>query len=236
MGSREQWILDLFCGAGGGTKGYQQAGFRVRGVDIKPQPRYLGEQFFQADALEYLAGLNKSGEIQEFAAIHASPPCQAFTKYQNAGNRRNLPSKYPDLVEPVRRLLIQSGLPYVIENVEGSPLSTYFVLCGSMFGLDVRRHRPFESSLFLFKPSACDHSAWPPNRFPGGRSRERGGARVLCRGTVEVGRWNIPLETQQRAMGIDWMTLEELSQSIPPAYTEFIGGQLLTAIEMSLND
>jgi len=210
-------LLDLFCGAGGAAVGYHRAGFEVVGVDIKPQPHYPFE-FHQADAMTY--------PLEGFDVIHASPPCQAFTKYKNAGNRRDLPERYPDLVAATRERLVENGLPFVIENVVGAPLFTVFVLCGSAFGLDIQRHRLFETNVLLLAPG-CDHTVWPANRFPGGRSRERGGARVKVRNTVEVGRWNIPLHTQEKAMGIDWMTLEELSEAIPPAYTEYIGKQLL---------
>lgn len=215
-------LLDLFCGAGGAGMGYHRAGFEVVGVDINPQPRYPFE-FHQADALEYVA---EHGH--EFDVIHASPPCQAFTKYKNA--RKDLPQRYPDMIDPTRRALIASGRHWILENVVGAPVNGMIMICGSMFGLDVRRHRLFESDVMIMTPP-CDHSIWEPNRFPGGRSRERGNARVLCRGTVEIGRWNIPLATQERAMGIDWMELDELSESIPPAYTEFIGRQLLAVME-----
>lgn len=211
-------LLDLFCGAGGASMGYHNAGFDVVGVDHVEQPHYPF-MFFKADALEFV---KKHGH--EYDAIHASPPCQKFTKYKNV--RKNLPSKYPNLIPQTRALLEASGKIYVIENVPGSPLLNPHILCGSMFGLDVRRHRLFEIN-FLMSTPECDHSIWPPNRFPGGRSRERGNARVKCRNTVEIGRWNIPLDIQSRAMGIDWMSLEELSQAIPPAYTEYIGMQIV---------
>lgn len=160
---------------------------------------------------------------QDFDLIHASPPCQHFTKYGNV--RKNLKEKYEDLIEPTRKALIALGKPWVMENVEGSPLISPIVLCGSMFELDVRRHRLFETSFPVTQPE-CDHTVWEPNRFPGGRSRERGHARVLCRGTVEIGRWNIPKETQKKAIGIDWINdLRMLSESIPPAYTKYIGEQ-----------
>lgn len=120
--------------------------------------------------------------------------------------------------------------PYVMENVVGAPLLKPITLCGSMFGLDVRRHRLFESNIELEQPK-CDHKVWKPNRYPGGRSRERGNARTLCRGTIEIGRWNIPLKTQQDGMGIDWIkNLRKLSESIPPAYTKFIGEQLIKVL------
>ena len=204
--------------------GYHRAGFdEIVGVDINPQPRYPFE-FVQADAMTY--------PLEGFDVIHASPPCQHFTKYKNA--RPDLPKKYPNLINETRQRLDESGVPWVIENVQGAPLNAPLVLCGSMFGLDVRRHRLFETNIFFLAPS-CDHSVWEPNRFPGGRSRERGHARIPCRGTVEVGRWNIPLATQQQAMGIDWMELDELSESVPPAYTEYIGKRLLESLKCTSN-
>lgn len=211
-------LLDLFCGAGGACKGYQGAGFHVVGVDIKPQPHYCGEEFHQADALTY--------PLEGFDAYHASPPCQHFTKYKNA--RKDLPAKYPNLIREVREKF-HSVRYSIIENVAGAPLINAYILCGSTFGLDIQRHRYFETS-FPLMTMPCNHKIWIPNRFPGGRSRERGNARIKCRGTVEIGRWNIPLKIQQKAMGINWMELEELSEAIPPAYTEFIGKYLMQAI------
>ena len=212
-------LLDLFCGAGGASWGYACAGFDIVGVDINPQPNYPFE-FHQADALTY--------PLEGFDAYHASPPCQAFTKYRNV--RKDLPDRYPNLIPAIRSRLSEHGdRHYVIENVEGSPLLSPVKLCGSTFGLDIQRHRLFECS-FPVATLPCNHKIWKPNRYPGGRSRERGHARVLCRGTVEVGRWNIPLAVQREAMGIDWMELEELSEAIPPAYTEYIGMYLMKAV------
>jgi DNA (cytosine-5)-methyltransferase 1 len=204
-------LLDLFCGAGGAAMGYQQAGFDVVGVDIVDQPRYPFV-FHQADALTY--------PLDGFDAVHASPPCQAFTAYRRKGH--GVGDGYPDLIAPMRSRLQTSGLPYVIENVPGAPLENPVQLCGSSFGLDVRRHRLFESSLALLA-LLCDHG-WQKPRFPCATNR------LNLRRTVEVGVWRIPLQVQQRAMGIDWMTLEELSEAIPPAYTEHIGRQLRSVI------
>ncbi len=215
-------LLDLFCGAGGCAVGYHRAGFtEIVGVDIKLQKHYPFE-FVQGDALEYVALYGS-----EFDVIHASPPCQAFTKYKNA--RPDLPNKYPNLIPQIRSLLENSNKLYVLENVPGAPLLNPIVLCGSMFGLDVQRHRLFEMNTFVLTPP-CNHSVWSANRYPGGRSRERGHARVLCRKTVEVGKWNIAIEIQKKAMDIDWMILDELSQAIPPAYTEWLGHQILEAM------
>jgi len=187
--------------------GYHRAGFEVVGVDIEPQPHYPFE-FIQADALTV--------DLAGFDVIHASPPCQAFTAYRR---RRGVGEGYPDLIEPIRRRLDAAGVPYVIENVAGAPLRDAIMLCGSAFGLDVQRHRYFESNVPLIAP-ACDHSVWTP-RFPPATNRTN------LRRTVEVGVWRIPLAVQQQAMGIDWLPLAQLTEAIPPAYTEHIGRQLV---------
>lgn len=214
--SKERWLLDLFCGAGGCTKGYQVAGFKVRGVDLHPQPRYVGEQFIQADALEYLKGLIESGEIDEFDAIHASPPCQ---KYSWAAKRwKNI--ERADLIEPVRELLRSTGLPYVMENVIGAPMGFAITLCGVMFDLEVIRHRLFESNYFLFAPHHPQHK---------GSVRDgtfvtvagHGGDNIKGRGSRAA---------KQNAMGIHWMNDRELNESIPPAYTKWIGRQIMQIV------
>jgi DNA (cytosine-5)-methyltransferase 1 len=217
-------LLDLFSGAGGCTKGYQRAGFWVRGVDIKPQPRYRGEEFVQADALEYLARLIELGETDEFDAIHASPPCQDYTPMRFVTKKR-----YPRLLDATRELLIEAGLPYVIENVDGAPLvdqplwgTHVIVLCGNSFDLCVYRHRRFESSVDLVEPP---HRAHQIRCAPQGRPVEFDGQFVTVTGHCSgVG-------YARRAMGIDWMVGSELSQAIPPHYTEYIGKQLLAYIQ-----
>lgn len=207
-------LLDLFCGGGGAAMGYYRAGFDVVGIDIKPQPHYPFE-FVDGDALDWSFG--------SFDAVHASPPCQSWTAYRRRGS--GVGDDYAQLIEPVRRKLVARGIPYVIENVPGAPLNDPVQLCGSSFGLDVRRHRLFESSVPLSAPP-CDHK-WQTPRFPPATNRTN------LRSTVEVGVWRIPLAVQQQAMGIDWLPLRELSEAVPPAYTEFIGAQLINAIRDS---
>lgn len=191
--------------------GYHRAGFTVVGVDINPQPRYPFE-FIQADALDF--------DLDGFDAIHASPPCQAFTAYKR---RPNHVGEYPDLIRRVRQGLVVADVPWVIENIPRAPLLNPITLCGSSFGLDVRRHRLFESNITMLAPP-CDH-AWQTPRFPQATNRKN------LRRTVEVGVYRIPLAVQQKAMGIDWMKLDELSEAIPPAYTEWVGQHLLAAVE-----
>jgi DNA (cytosine-5)-methyltransferase 1 len=218
-------LLDAFCCAGGAAEGYVLAGFEVVGVDIEPQPNYP-YPFIQHDAMSVLANLARDGHAlgRYFDAVHASVPCQAFTAYRRKGH--GVGDGYPDLIADARRLLRAIGLPYVIENVPGAPLESPITLCGSSFGLDVRRHRLFESNVPL-TALPCNHAAQAPGRFPGATNRA-----AMSRATVEIGVWRIPLDVQKRAMGIDReVTLPELSEAIPPAYTEFIGRQLLAHIE-----
>lgn len=209
-------ILDLFCGAGGAARGYADAGFEVIGVDVDPQPNYPFE-FVQGDALEIGAIL-----IFEVDAVHASPPCQAYsTQTQDK-------SRHDRLIEPTRELLAASGLPYVIENVEGArkELIDPVRLCGSSFGLNVRRHRYFETNWPLIGKS-CNHK-WQTPRFRSlAIAQHRAGKLASVVGVH--GHLNYPgeFEIRQRAMGIDWMTNDELVESIPPAYTRFIGHQLM---------
>src|SRR5262249_45437349 len=167
----------------------------------------------------------------DFEGIPGTPPCQAFTAYKRTG----IGGEYPDLISETRDLLEQTGLPYVIENVVGAPLTDPVLICGSMFDppMDIRRHRLFETNWQLDPPVwPCRHKLQPVKRFPGGRSKEQGVSnRHPARMTVEIGTWDIPQSVQDEAMGIDWMTLEELSEAIPPAYCELIGTQLMAHIQ-----
>ena len=193
--------------------GYSRAGFDVVGVDIAPQPHYPFE-FHQLDALEAVALWKSDGVwpgVHSFDAIHASPPCQA---YSTLGKQQD--QDYPDLYDRVRELLEATGLPWVIENVVGAPYRQGVELCGSMFGLQVRRHRNFEAS-FLMMPPPCDHRAQGTPLGVYGT----GGGGVMTRGVKAT-----PAEAKV-AMGIDWMTHREIAQAVPPAFAEYVGTQLL---------
>lgn len=205
-------LLDLFCGAGGATRGYMQAGFEVTGVDLMPQRHYVGDHLVMGDALEYAARYGHT-----YDAIHASPPCQKWSAYRRRGD--GVGEGYLDLIGPTRDLLWRLDKPSVIENIEGAPLQHPLNLCGSMFDLDVRRHRWFEASFPIAAPT-CRHEIWT-RRFPPSTNRTN------LRFTVEVGVRRIPIDIQRAAMGIDWMSREELSQAIPPAYTQYVGQHLL---------
>lgn len=206
-----RYALDLFCKAGGASEGLKRAGFKVVGVDIEPQPNYPYE-FYQKDALTISQEF-----LDEFDFIWASPPCQGFTAYR----RTKKVGEYPNLIPAVRELLRNFEGGTVIENVEGAPLRDPLILCGSMFGLDVRRHRLFETN-FRVTQLLCQHDIWTP-RFPQATNRKN------LRKTVEVGVYRIPLETQKKAMGIERkMTLAELSNAIPPSYSEYIAREWLT--------
>lgn len=212
-------LLDLFCGAGGCAVGYHRAGFDVVGVDAKPQKNYPFP-FAQGDALEYLA--RHGGE---FDAIHASPPCQLFSAASRVlGDKKN---RHLDLVDPCRQLLEASSRPWVMENVMGAPLRDATMLCGTMFKLRVLRHRLFECSFFLMAPG---QRCWHPPRGTVGRANTNESRRK------NVGDWiSVAGDTTIRlagpAMGIDWVTCrKQLSQCIPPAYTEFVGRQLIERV------
>lgn len=203
--------------------GYHRAGFEVIGVDKDKQPRYPFEHHV-ADAIEVLEEVAATGAVfgRPVQAVHTSPPCQRFTAYGRS-DTKGWGENYLDLVEPTRDALIRTGLPYVIENVPGAPLIDPIQLCGSSFHLDVRRHRLFESNIPLMAVP-CDHS-WQTPRFAPASNRTN------LRSTVEVGVWRIPLDVQRAAMGIDWMELRELSEALPPAFTEHIGRQLIQHLE-----
>jgi DNA (cytosine-5)-methyltransferase 1 len=199
--------LDLFCGAGGASMGLSMAGFEVYGVDINQYDQYPFK-FTQSNALDV--------DLSGYDLVWASPPCQAFTSYKN---RPNHVAPALNLIPEVRKKLKSWGGLYIIENVPKAPLEDPITLCGSMFGLDVKRHRIFETNFPVAQPK-CQHKVWT-RRFPNSTNRSN------LRYTVEVGVWRIPLEVQQAAMGIDWMSKERLSQAIPPAYSKFLAEEAL---------
>jgi DNA (cytosine-5)-methyltransferase 1 len=214
-------LLDLFCGGGGAAMGYYQAGFTdITGIDINPQKHYPFK-FIQADALEYLAEYGA-----EYDVIHASPPCQLFSRIQSLGIARNgTYREHPNLIPPTRELLLKIGKHFVIENVIGAPLINPIILCGSMFdGLRVYRHRQFESNYNLISKIHIPHKDHTPSA--GNGKSPKGFISVCGSGGVKGMNSKEIVEYWSMAMGINWMTREELSQAIPPAYTKFIGEQL----------
>jgi DNA (cytosine-5)-methyltransferase 1 len=281
-------LLDLFCGAGGAAVGYQRAGFYVVGVDIAPQPRYAGDEFFQGDALEVLRLLVEQndrdealgvlplellrpveggggvGELvavkehrpfdtdhvrhgepptsgtspaykagsacQEFDAIHASPPCQAYSVANNIHGRTD----HPDLIAPTRELLEATGLPYVIENVPRAPLlpERTVTVCGLSLGMNVKRHRLFETNFPVMVPPCHSKHAGDWLLVFGHTVLERGTTVGVAKGGGPVIRRKHTTTARGReAMGIDWMNRDELSEAIPPTYTELIGHQLLAHLK-----
>jgi DNA (cytosine-5)-methyltransferase 1 len=207
-------LLDLFCGAGGAAMGYHRAGFEVVGVDINPQPNYPFE-FHRCDALDWLDGPLDA----DWAAIHASPPCQDHSRLASLSGVHGTGW----LLAATRTALTATGIPWIIENVPGAAMRADYRLCGCMFGLPgLRRERWFETSWRGFDlRSPCSHSDQTVTvaGHPGGSSTRDG-----VSGYGDTAAW-------RRAMGIDWMTARELAQAIPPAYTEYIGGQLLETLE-----
>lgn len=202
----EARLLDLFCGAGGASVGYHRAGFGVVGVDNRPQPHYPFE-FHRGDALEYLA---EHGH--EYDVIHASPPCQRYCRLTPIERRAG----HPDLLPVVTDILRRSGKRYVIENVPDARhlLREPFMLCGTMFGLPIWRHRMFEANcvgLVMLPP--CNHSGVPI--LVSGTTRRKG-----------VKRQDAPAAVRRSAMGTEWMTTTEMDEAIPPAYTTWVGLQI----------
>lgn len=200
-------LLDLFCGAGGAAVGYHRAGFEIVGVDITPQPNYPFE-FVQAHALDFVDRYGRGFDLR-----HASPPCQPDSAMSNC--RPGLSKTYLRLIAPTRFRLWGMG-PYVIENVVGARLIDPIMLCGQMFGLDLYRHRLFESNMTLTAP------AHPAHTKPASKAGHwKPGTVMSVAGHVS------PVALAREVMGIDWTTRDELAEAIPPAYTEHIGAQLL---------
>lgn len=202
-------LLDLFCCQGGASAGYVAAGFDVVGVDINPQPHYP-YPFYQGGALSYL--MNHG---HEFDALHASPPCQAFTLCQRIqGN------EHPDWITPTREAFIETGKPWIIENVEGAPLIDPVMLCGEMFGLRTYRHRLFESNLPLTAPDHPEHA----------RRTTKMGRPVADGENMHIVGNFTGVDLARQIMEMPWASRDGLREAIPPAYTEFLGAQLLEQI------
>lgn len=228
-------VLDLGCGEGGVSEGYRRAGFEPIGVDIAPQPRYPFE-FIQADMLEVAEALATSGcwllppgqrgrrrciDVGELALVHESAPCQRWTKQMRC--RPGLRETYPDLITPMRPLLQETGLPYIMENVEGSPLISPIMLCGWSFGYELYRHRLLEAGggISLVPPPHRPHTVrasraghWVPGTF------------------MSVAGHVAPMWKARQVMGIDWMPRESLVEAVPPYMIEYaalqVRAQLLT--------
>jgi DNA (cytosine-5)-methyltransferase 1 len=202
-------LIDLFCNAGGAAVGYHRAGFEVVGVDIAPQPRYPFE-FHQADALTF--------PLDGFDAAHASPPCQAYSA--GIRMRAGYESRFPRLIEPIRERFEAWSRPWVIENVPGAPLRNWAQVCGESFGLRVRRHRWFEAP-FLLLSTPCRHHGDIVGVYGDHPERSQ-----VHRGR---GLWRASsVEEAKAAMGLPWCeTWLEVKEAVPPAYTEFIGEQLM---------
>lgn len=208
---REIKVLDLFCGAGGASMGYAKAGFQVVGVDIKPHKDYPFEMIV-ADVMDLTPD-----QLQEFDLIHASPPCQPFTSLMNLAHAQGKKTNKHDLLEPTRHLLRASGVDYIIENVPNAPLIRPIMLCGSAFGLGVRRHRLFESMLRL-TGTQCNHKAQGRPIGVYGSMRDQ---------IPNGGKTADSIEQAREAMGIDWaMKWGDIVEAIPPAYTKYLANQI----------
>lgn len=210
--------LDLFCCAGGATRGLQEAGFHVTGVDMNPQPRYVGDRFIQDDAMAWLRGEREP--LDGFDLIWASAPCQRYSRLTQPGHK----PRHPDLLPEVLHRLRALSTPYIAENVEGTQtlMRNPIFLCGTMFGLNIWRHRWFElgntSAFFLMPP--CNHSEIP----------------VLISGTTKRltngKRYEYQKHEKEAAIGIDWMLTKELDEAIPPCYSKFLAEHILEQLEV----
>ena len=226
-------LVDLFAGEGGCTAGYEAAGFAVFAVDSNPAAVTNNPASWGAWGGDWSAGLAFALETLDVAAIHASPPCQAYSITRHAHN-----VAHPRMIDDVRAALVATGLPYVIENVDGAPLLDPVTLCGSQFELTttdedgtplhLKRHRLFESNRDLKAPGPCVHT--PGVQWAGaygGARRDKVEARLVRKG----GYVPASLDVLRRLLGVDWMTEAGVFQAIPPVYTEHLGRQLLTALE-----
>lgn len=229
-------LLDLCCCAGGAGMGYYLAGFTVVGCDIEPQP-YYPFTFYRMDAIEFLNKFHTQAQ-----AVHGSPPCHKWSALAELHQDK----EYPDLIGPIRNAIIETGLPYVIENVPKAPLINPIMLCGTMFGLQtkhgsqLRRHRIFEVPWMKDRTTPpCNHNDSSAIVVYGGGqhpARRRVPATIGVYGnspgvSVRDGLQFFSSEDRQDAMGISWIRGKALSQAIPPAYTKFLGDRLRAHLE-----
>lgn len=228
-------LLDLFGCEGGAAEGYDRAGFEVWSVDLdRVRASHNRHTWHVGDWLE---GLGRALDTGRVAAVHASPPCQAYSITRHT---HSVP--YPDLLAPVRAALAATGLPYIVENVPGAPMLCPLTLCGTEFGLTttdhdgstlyLRRHRLFESNLPLMGNGGCRckefrRAGWKCGGVYGGGSSDRNHAEQVRRGGYTPGK------TIRSALlgGVDWMTLRGQAESLPPVYTEHLGSQVLAHLE-----
>jgi DNA (cytosine-5)-methyltransferase 1 len=217
-------LLDLYCGAGGAARGYQLAGFHVTGVDNRPQPRYTGDEFVQADALEYAAS-----HAWGFDAIHASPPCYDHTSLRTVSGVHRSNGTGWMLPATIYQLSALS-IPYIIENVPRAQMPGSFILCARSFGIaKLRRHRQFLTSWFVMVPPCTCHRGQLTLGVYGDLSRnDRSAGHDPKSGSR---RYKAGVDSARELMDCPWMSAEELSQAIPPVYTQFIGEQLLAHLD-----
>jgi len=217
----EMKALDLFCKAGGASYGYALAGFEITGIDNRKQKRYPFN-FILGDALDYLQDMDY---LRSFDLIVASPPCQTHSRTQHLRDAQGHTTTKLDLIPETRAALIASGVPYIIENVPGAPLINPVIVCGSAFGLKVRRHRLFESNLEL-KGTICNHKEQgKPIGVYGAMNDTAQGMDNTTGKYVIGGSTAKTIEEARGAMGIEWMIWGELVEAIPPAYTKHLGDQ-----------
>lgn len=210
-------LLDLYCGVGGASMGYSRAGFDVTGVDLKHGKRYPFN-YIRANVLEILADIEF---LNGFDVIHASPPCQTHSITKNLRIAQGKSTSKIDLIPETRAGLIKSAKPFIIENVMGSPLIDPIMLCGSAFGLKVRRHRIFESNIKL-NGSLCDHKK---------QGRPVGVYGSLNDEIPNGGKTAKTITEAREVMGIEWGIWTELVEAIPPIFTQYLGRQAINELQ-----